>query len=219
VLKETKLLQKKRNNPLSKRRLSPDRKPQPTAPYQCLEMDFKYIYCPELRKNVYLLTVLDVFSRKVLSHSINTHMRHTSIMDLWNPLIATLGPVEHLGIRTDNGSQFICKRIAAYFADKQVKHEFTKPATPEENGHIESWHSTLAKELLNRNDYRKYDELKEKVASFIAYYNSERLHSSLDYMPPEAFMAAWEEKQISLKAERQELASPAMSLSCVPSQN
>jgi len=218
LLKEAKLLGKKRNNPLRKRRLSPDRKPKPTAPYECLEMDFKYIYCPELRKNVYLLTVLDVYSRKVLTHIINTHMRHTSIMDIWNPLLETLGHVEHIGIRTDNGSQFICKKTAEYFELKNVNHEFTKPARPEENGHIESWHSTLTRELLNRNDYRKYAELKEKVASYIAFYNSERLHSSLDYMPPNVYLQDWENKTISLKAERQQMASLAVSLSSVPTQ-
>ena len=198
------LLKKRIAKPLVKRTLSPYRKPRPKAPYECVEMDFKYIYCRERKANVYLLTVLDVFTRRVMNHTLDTKMPHTRVLELWNTILESHGNVENLTIRTDNGSQFIAQKVADYFGEKNIKHEFTKKATPEENGHIESWHATLERELLTRNQYETYTELKEKVAAYITVYNTKRIHSSIGYNTPDEYLSAWQKNKISFKAEEPE---------------
>jgi len=47
--------------------------------------------------------------------------------------------------RNDNGSQFIAERVQNFFKDENVKQEFCEPATPEQNAHIELYHSVLEK--------------------------------------------------------------------------
>ena len=46
-------------------------------------------------------------------------------------------------VRCDNGAQFIAEMVQKYFKDKQVVQEFTKPATPQQNSHIQSYHSIM----------------------------------------------------------------------------
>ena len=61
-------------------------------------------------------------------------------------------------LRTDNGSQFIANDVRGFFHYKGIKHEFTNIATPEDDGHIEAFHSILEREFLKRNDYITFDE-------------------------------------------------------------
>ncbi len=48
-------------------------------------------------------------------------------------------------IRSDNGSQFVAKTVREHLKKNQIFQELIKPATPEQNGYIESFHSTVEK--------------------------------------------------------------------------
>ena len=75
---------------------------------------------------------------------------------------------------------------------------FTHPYTPQENGHIESFHAILSK-TLNRYHFWSMDELDRCLESFYEKYNFHRLHSSIAYLTPDLFWKCWNDGLIDIK--------------------
>ena len=53
--------------------------------------------------------------------------------------------------------------LHVYSGHHGIKHEFTNIATPEDDGHIEDFHSILEREFLRRNDYYSFDAVKHRL--------------------------------------------------------
>ena len=60
---------------------------------------------------------------------------------------------ERFCVRNDNGSQFVAETVQKYFQVRKVIQEFTKPATPEQNAHIESYHSVMERAVCKRHEF------------------------------------------------------------------
>jgi len=69
---------------------------------------------------------------------------------------------------------------------------FTHPYTPEENGHIESFHAILGRSL-DRHSFATLTELEAHLRYFYQNYNNVRLHGSLDHRSPDLFWKVWQE--------------------------
>ena len=164
-------------------------------------MDIKYIYIPEERRNAYLLSIIDVFSRKVIGHIFKRSIKKIDVINLWQSLKADLSDFKKITIRNDNGSQFIANDVRGYFQYHGVNHEFTNIATPEDDGHIEAFHSILELEFLRRNDYYSFDEMKAAITRFMNCYNEVRLHGSLNYKTPQQFINEFNKNNFFEKRE------------------
>lgn len=198
IMKSYNLLKAQRIKTSGKRNFIKFRKPQAERPLTYFEMDIKYIYIPQERRNAYLLSVIDVHSRKVIGHVFKRSIRKVDVINLWQSLKPLLGNFKKITIRSDNGSQFIANDVRGYFYYHGVKHEFTNIATPEDDGHIEAFHSILEREFLRRNDYTSFDEMKTAISRFMKCYNEERLHGSLNYRTPEQFIKDFNENELKL---------------------
>ena len=62
---------------------------------------------------------------------------------------------------------------------------FIRTHTPEQNGHIESFHGTLKLEYIWPHDFANYQEAEAVIAAAFRDYNQARLHSVLKYVPPD----------------------------------
>ena len=96
-------------------------------------------------------------------------------------------------VRNDNGSQFVADLVREYFRDKKVIQEFTKPATPEQNAHIESYRAAHRHSIMERAVCRRYelDDLPQAVETldrFRKFYNYRRIHSGIGYKSPYRFL-------------------------------
>ena len=76
-------------------------------------------------------------------------MKSRQVKQAWEEVIANyLQPADllrkqiHIEIRNDNGPQFGAKIIRQFFKENHLNQVFTHPYTPQENGHIESFHSS-----------------------------------------------------------------------------
>ncbi|MFN3557204.1 MAG: IS3 family transposase [Bacteroidales bacterium] len=128
------------------------RKVLPTQPLEVLEMDIKFVWIERDRKHAFVLTVIDTFNRvaigRITAFNINQHM----VKQLWVEIIDNyLQPYDCLNrkiaieIRNDNDSRFIAASVQEFFKENQICQVFTHPYTPQENGHIESFHAILSK--------------------------------------------------------------------------
>jgi transposase InsO family protein len=188
IMKNHNLLKPQRIRTSGKRNFIRVRKPIADRPLTYFEMDIKYIYIPEERKNAYLLSIIDVYSRKIIGYVFKRSIRKWDVISLWQSLKSSLNDFKKITIRNDNGSQFIANDVRGFFSYHGIKHEFTNVATPQDDGHIEAFHSILELEFLRRNDYASFDEMKSAIARFMKCYNEERLHGSLNYKTPDQFI-------------------------------
>jgi len=152
-----------------------------------LQMDIKYIYIQGERRNVYLLSIIDVYSKVNIGHLLSPTMKAKQTVGLIDYVFKAYNINPHrinISIRTDNGCQFIATVLREYLSKEGIMHEFTHLATPEENAYIESFHSILEKELVQRFEIDSLRQGKDLVFEYMEWYNFRRIHSSLGYKTP-----------------------------------
>lgn len=174
------------------------RKVVTARPLQCIEMDIKCVWIPERGKQAYLLTLLDVHTRKVLAHELAWNMKKDQVINLYACLVDQGQLPEGTIIRSDNGSQFLAKKVREYLKMVGLEQEFTHIATPEENGHVEAYHGILKRELFNRFEYHSFAEAHVLIDQFVSYYNHKRRHGSIKRMTP---MQKWNKDKHLIAAE------------------
>lgn len=160
------------------------RKVYTSRPLQCLEMDIKMVWVPNVGKNAYLLSIIDVHTRRILKDYFSFNIKQNHVIDLLSTLFDEYNYPESVVIRSDNGSQFIAKSVREYLGLIVVQQEFTHVATPEENAHIEAYHGILKKEVFSRFDYRTFGAIQQILKRFVSFYNNERLHGLLGRITP-----------------------------------
>jgi len=170
--------------------------PNPIAAFTYFEFDIKYIYIQGKQRNAQVLTVLDVFSRWNMGHLIKWDMKQNDVIKLFNQIFENYHLPTQFYVRNDNGSQFIADSVQQYFKDKNVIQEFTKPATPEQNAHIESYHSIMERVVCKRYEFDDLKNAIDTMNEFIEFYNFNRIHSGVKYKSPYKFLL---NKRIDMK--------------------
>jgi len=179
---------------------------RPGGPLEVLEMDIKYVWIQQARRHAYILTILDTFTRMALHWQAGFEMKARQVKKAWEAVIENhLQPADmlakgiHIEIRNDNGPQFGANEIRQFFRDNYLNQVFTHPYTPQENGHIESFHSILSSALAPAG-YWSLDELNTRLTIFYEKYNNKRIHGSIAWLSPRNFWEQWMEGNI-LKIE------------------
>jgi transposase InsO family protein len=98
-------------------------------------------------------------------------------------------------VRSDNGSEFICRALVDWLPGVGARAIPVAPASPWENGFVESFHSRLRDEFLEREEFETVAEARAKAKWDRREYNRIRPHSSLGYQTPGAFSAACDRGQ------------------------
>ena len=118
-------------------------------------------------------------------------VKENAIISVENALVThkDIVPQQDLIIRTDNGSQYTSKAFRKSLSVLGLKLEHIYYNTPEQNGHIESFHKTLKKEYIWPNDFQNYQEAESAIKDAFVDYNQNRIHSALRYLTPYEFIS------------------------------
>jgi len=162
--------------------------PNPTTEFSFLEFDIKYMYVAGKRTNVQILTILDVFSRWNLGQYINWSIKSENVIELFELVFKEYQMPDRFIVRNDNGSQFEADIVQKYLKEKGVTQEFTKPATPQQNAHIESYHSIMESALCRRMEFDNLVDVRDKMARFKEFYNFERIHGGIGHKSPYEYL-------------------------------
>jgi putative transposase len=184
----------------------------PHEPLEVIEMDIKYVWIAGTRSHAYILTILDTFTRFVLHWQAGFWMKSGQIKQAWEQVITNhLQPADllnrgiHVEIRNDNGPQFGAKLIREFFEKNHLNQVFTHPYTPQENGHVESFHSILSS-ALGSQAFWDLDQLLTRLTIFYEKYNNVRLHGSIANLTPALFRELWDkgmiERNVNEKTKR-----------------
>jgi putative transposase len=180
-------------------------KVMPTRPLEVLEMDIKFVWVEEYRRHAFVFTVIDTFTRGVLYWQSAYQFKQGQVKRAWEYIIENyLQPFDclnekiHIEVRNDNDSRFAAKTVQQFFLENKLDQVFTHPYTPQENGHIESFHAILS-QMLNRFTFWSIEQLDNCLAPFYEKYNFKRLHSSTAFLPPMVFWSCWQDGLIDTK--------------------
>lgn len=191
LMKKEKLLLKRISRTALGKQYVKFRKIKGATLFSNLQMDIKYVYIQGEKRNAYLLSIIDVYSRVVIGHLLSPTMKASQVVRLLSYVFKAFNidpaRIEVL-IRTDNGCQFVATAVREYLESIGVKHEFTHVATPEENAYIESFHSIIERELFRRFEFESLSHARQKVDEYMEWYNMRRLHGSLGYKSPMAVL-------------------------------
>lgn len=189
IMKENKLLKFQRNKQKRKNRnWVKDLVPKVEHPFNFLEFDIKFAYIQGTRTNVMVLTVLDVFSRWNLGHYIANSIKKEDVINLFEQISSEHQMPERFIVRNDNGSQFVASQVQEYFVENNIIQEFTKPSTPQQNAHIESYHSIMESAICQRFEFKDLDDFNETMDRFRKFYNFDRIHGGLEFTSPANFL-------------------------------
>ena len=135
---------------------------------------------------VYLTSIMDLYSRKIIAWTLSKSLEVSCVIETINKAKARRNIEEPLILHADRGSQYVSKEYRRVTADMQCS--YSKKAYPWDNACIESFHSLIKREWLNRFKIRDYDHAYRLVFEYLeAFYNTKRIHSHCDYMSPNEY--------------------------------
>jgi transposase InsO family protein len=172
--------------------------PEPTAPNQRWHTDLMYLRIEDSR--YFLVTVLDAYSRYVVHWDLLTTMTAADVRVVIQDAVEKMGVSPE--IVTDNGTQFTAKDFKELVRDFQLEHIRIRTYHPESNGKLERFHRSTREEL-GEVELGNLSKAREIIGRWVEYYNGNRLHASLNYLPPAEY---WEgEPERKLEERRQKL--------------
>jgi len=184
--------------------------PLPFEPFEKLEMDIKFIYIRGERRNALLITILDTFTRLALAWDLQYSIRHTTVgrmfdqvIEKWlQPYRPPYGEELTVTLRSDNDGRFVAHDLQKHMSDNFINQEFILPATPQQNAHIESFHSVVEELICRKYEFDDIHHAREIFQRFYPTYNDRRTISSLLYLPPSVFLNEWESSNIGINMRK-----------------
>ena len=131
------------------------------------------------------LTLVDEYTRECLVLHADASLKGADVQQIVSRVIGRRGAPTR--IRSDNGSEFICEALTGWLVGVGAKPIPVATGSPWENGYIESFHSRLRDEFLEREEFESVADARARAKWFRREYNTVRPHSSLSYATPREF--------------------------------
>ena len=161
---------------------------RPLYPNHVWAYDFMEDACVGGRK-LRILTVVDEFTRESLETYVDYSIPAAKVIEILRFLFLLHGSPEYL--RSDNGPEFVATAIQEWLQQQQIQTAYIEPGKPWQNGVNESFNSRLRDECLNLELFYGLSDARWAIENYRRYFNEERLHGALDYVPPAEFKQQW----------------------------
>jgi transposase InsO family protein len=166
-----------------------DRQFQAPLPDRKWVCDITYI--PTSEGWCYLAGVMDLCSRKIVGWAMAQHMRAELVGDALQMALMTRRPEPGLLHHSDRGVQYACGDYRRMLQERGLVASMSRTGNCYDNAAMESFWSTLKRELVNERNYATTGEAAASIFEYIeVFYNRKRRHSSLGYVSPETFEAS-----------------------------
>jgi putative transposase len=149
--------------------------------------------------NVYLVAIIDLYSRKILSWRVSNTMDAEFCVSALEEAIALWG--EPAIFNTDQGSQFTSDAFVGALESRGIRVSMDGKNRALDNIFVERFWRSLKYEDIYLKDYQTMSELKLGLRRYVEFFNGERFHASLDYATPnETYADRFNEEQQALRA-------------------
>ena len=136
---------------------------------------------------LFLAIFLDLFTRKVVGHSMRENMKVDLVLEALDMSLKRQGLGQHnkLVAHSDRGSQYAAEDYRERLKANKITASMSRKGNCYDNAFVESFFRTLKVELVYRRKFKTREEAKAAIFEFIeVWYNRQRTHSALDYMTP-----------------------------------
>jgi transposase InsO family protein len=149
--------------------------------------DITYIRLQE--EFAFLAVILDAFSRRVIGWAMDDHLQASLAIEALTMAIEARKPKPYSLIHhSDRGTQYACSEYRELLAAYRITPSMSRIGNPYDNAKAERFMRTLKTEQVDGMLYRDRHQAKRAIGSFIdKIYNSQRLHTALDYCTPIQF--------------------------------
>lgn len=148
--------------------------------------DITYIWTNE--GWLYLSSIMDLYSRKIIGWALDSHMRKELPMQALNIALGSRKINGELIHHSDRGVQYSSHAYVDKLLSNKIQVSMSRKGDPYDNACIESFHATIKKELVYRRKFKTREEARKSISSYIvSFYNERRKHSTLDYLSPNKF--------------------------------
>ena len=133
----------------------------------------------------YLSTVLDDYSRYIISHDLCENMTSEEVKPSVLQALHVTGLTKNTApsLLSDNGPCYISTEIKSFLTKQGIKLLHGRACHPQTQGKIERYHRTM-KNVIKLENYYSPEELQGAIAKFVDYYNNHRYHESLNNLTP-----------------------------------
>jgi transposase InsO family protein len=134
---------------------------------------------------LYLATVIDLASRRVVGWAMADHMRAELVCDALSMALTSRRPPAGLIFHSDRGSQYTSAEFGELCGDHGVVQSMSRPGQCWDNAVAESFFATLKLELIYTRSWPSIAQARHAVFDYIeVFYNQRRLHTTLGYLSP-----------------------------------
>jgi len=158
-----------------------------SGPDQLWFADFTYLRCWE--GVVYFAFVIDAYSRAIVGWQFAAHMRTDLVLDALRMALAQRGPGADVELihHSDAGGQYRAYDYTQALDDHSVLASIGTVGDAFDNAAAESFVDSFKTELIRDRVWRTRSQLELAIVEYVAWFNNERLHTSLGGVPPTEF--------------------------------
>jgi transposase InsO family protein len=160
-------------------------------------------YVETLEGWLFVVAMIDLFSRKVIGYAMADHLRTTLVMSaLRMALHRGRKIVGEIWLHSDRGVQFSSEMFRETLNVTGISQSMSRKGDCWDNAPCESWFGKLKTEWIYPNGvYATREEAKTSIIEYIEmFYNSERVHQALDYCTPNEFESKYFDREMTLTA-------------------
>jgi transposase InsO family protein len=133
---------------------------------------------------LYLATVIDIASRRVVGYALADHLRTELVAGALANAVTARDPAPGIIFHADRGCQYTSAELAVFARDNAVTLSHGRTGQCWDNALAESFFASIKGELLDLQAWPSRDMARRAVVEYIAWYNGTRLHSTLGYRSP-----------------------------------
>jgi putative transposase len=134
---------------------------------------------------VYLASVMDLFSRKIVGWALGERMTKQLVLEAFDKAYDRQKPPPGLIHHSDRGSQYASKEYRERLTAYQMIGSMSRKGNCYDNACIESFHSVIKKELVYQTKFKTRKRAYDAIYEYIELeYNRIRIHSSISYLTP-----------------------------------
>ena len=154
------------------------------GPDQLWFADFTYLRCWE--GVVFFSFVIDAYSRQIVGWQFASHMRTDLVLDALRMALAVREPGADVQLvhHSDAGSQYTSFDYSQTLDDHGVQASIGTVGDAYDNAMAESFVDSFKTELIRDRVWRSRTQLELAIVEYVAWFNNERLHTSLGDIPP-----------------------------------